>query len=83
MDSCVPNAGGRNAYELIKLRCWQSVGCRHQVSLMAGTFFQNTKVPLMVWFWAAYLMATNKHGMSALMLQRQLGMSHYETALRV
>jgi len=33
-----------------------------------------------VWFWAAYLMTTDKRGISALLLQRQLGLRRYETA---
>lgn len=40
----------------------------------------NTKIPLTVWFWAAYLMTTDKRGVSAVLLQRQLGLSRYETA---
>ena len=32
------------------------------------------------WFWAAYLMTTDKRGVSALLVQRQLGLSCYETA---
>jgi transposase-like protein len=40
----------------------------------------NTKTPLTLWFWAAYLMTTDKRGISALLLQRQLGMTRYETA---
>jgi transposase-like protein len=72
--------GSRNAYELMKLRRWQCTGCRHQVSLTAGTIFQNTRTPLMAWFWAAYLMTTDKRGVSALLLQHQLGLPRYETA---
>jgi transposase-like protein len=34
----------------------------------------------MHWFWAAYLMTTDKRGVSALLVQRQLGLSCYETA---
>ena len=37
-------------------------------------------MPLTYWFWAAYLMTTDKRGVSALLLQRQLGLSRYETA---
>jgi hypothetical protein len=55
-------------------------GCRHQVSLTAGTILHNTKTPLTVWFWAAYLMTTDKRGISALLLQRQLALERYETA---
>jgi transposase-like protein len=39
-----------------------------------------TKAPLTAWFWAAYLMTTDKRGLSALLLQRQLGLGSYETA---
>jgi transposase-like protein len=75
-----PRCGNRRAYELAKLRRWQCIGCRHQVSLTAETILHNTKTPLTVWFWAAYLMTTDKRGISALLLQRQLGLRRYETA---
>jgi transposase-like protein len=75
-----PRCEGRRAYELAELRRWQCTGCRHQVSLTAGTILHNTKTPLTVWFWAAYLMTTDKRGVSALLFQRQLGLRRYETA---
>ena len=59
---------------------WQCAGCRYQVSLTAGTILHNTKTPLTVWFWAAYLAVTDKRGISALLLQRQLRLRRYETA---
>ena len=39
-----------------------------------------TRLPLTLWFWAASLVATHGPGISALQLQRQLGISRYETA---
>jgi transposase-like protein len=75
-----PRCGNRRAYELVELRRWQCSGCRRQVSLTAGTILHNTKTPLTVWFWAAYLMTTDKRGLSALLLQRQLALRRYETA---
>jgi transposase-like protein len=63
-----------------KLRRWQCAACRHQVSLTSGTVLHNTKTPLTIWFWAAYLMTTDKRGVSAVLVQRQLGLSRYETA---
>ena len=72
--------GHRHAYELTKERRWQCAACRHQVSLTAGTILHNTRTPLPLWFWAAYLMTTDKRGISALLLQRQLGLKRYETA---
>jgi len=75
-----PKCGNRRAYELANLKRWECAGCRYQVSLTAGTILHNTKTPLTVWFWAAYLMTTDKRGLSALLLQRQLGIGRYETA---
>jgi transposase-like protein len=55
----------------------------HQVSLTAGTVMHRTKVPLTVWFYAAYLVATLTPGISAVQLQKQLGLSRYETAFQL
>ena len=38
-----------------------------------------TRLPLTVWFWAAYLVTTHTPGLSAVQRQRQRGLS-YETA---
>lgn len=78
-----PRCGNRRAYELSNLPRWPCSKCRHQVSLTAGTILHNTKTPLTVWFWAAYLMTTDKRGVSALLLQRQLGLKRYEPAWMV
>lgn len=74
-----PRCGHTRAYRLVKHRRSQCVGCRYQVSLTAGTILHNTKTPLILWFWAAYLAVTDKRGISALLLQRQLGLRRYET----
>ena len=39
-----------------------------------------SKLALTVWFWAAYLMATHSNGISALQLQKQLGIGSYRSA---
>lgn len=75
-----PRCRNRRAYDLVNQRRWQCAGCRHQVSLSAGTVLHRTKIPLTHWFWAAYLMSTDQRGISALLIQRQLGLSCYETA---
>jgi transposase-like protein len=74
-----PRCGNAEAYELLKQRRWQCRKCRYQVSLTSGTVLHRTKIPLTQWFWAAYLMTTDKRGVSALLLQRQLGLTCYET----
>jgi len=59
---------------------WQCGRCGHQASVTAGTVMHKTRTPLTLWFWAAYLVATHAPGISAVQLQRQLGISRYETA---
>ena len=54
--------------------------CRHQTSVTAGTVPHRTRVPLRLWFAAAYLVTTHTPGFSAVQLQRQLGLGRYETA---
>jgi hypothetical protein len=52
---------------------------RRQASLIAGTLFQSTKLPLTVWFLAIYLISQAKTSLSALALKRHLSGS-YPTA---
>jgi transposase-like protein len=44
---------------------------------------ERTHTPLSVWFWAAYLVASQTPGMSAVQFQRQLGLSRYESAFQI
>lgn len=60
-------------------KVFQCNACRHQASLIAGTVFQGTKLPLTIWFLAICLISQAKTGLSALALKRQLGVS-YPTA---
>src|SRR5512133_2188306 len=59
---------------------WQCAGCGRQVSVTAGTIFQDTRTPLTVWFRAMWWVTTQKNGVSALGLQRVLGLGSYQTA---
>lgn len=54
--------------------------CSYQTSIMAGTIFQDTKKPLQMWFRAMWYVTNQKHGVSALGLQRALGIGSYRTA---
>jgi len=60
-------------------KVFQCSACRYQASLIAGTVFQGTKLPLTIWFLAIYLISQAKTGLSALALKRHLGVS-YPTA---
>lgn len=50
------------------------------MSVTADTIFHGTRTPLSVWFAAAWLMVSQKHGISALGLRRALGTGSQQTA---
>ncbi len=56
----------------------RSCGC--QASVTAGTLFHDTHKPLRVWFEAMWYVTNQKSGVSALGLQRVLGLGSYHTA---
>jgi len=58
---------------------FQCNACHRQTSLIAGTLFQGSNLPLTTWFLAIYLVSQAKTGLSALALKRHLGVS-YPTA---
>jgi Zn ribbon nucleic-acid-binding protein len=57
----------------------ECAGCGYQCSLIAGTLFQASKLPLTRWFMAMQLLSQAKNNVAALELRRQLGVS-YPTA---
>lgn len=57
----------------------QCSGCGRQTSVTAGTVFQDTRLPLRLWFRAMWAITGYKHGVGAMGLQRVLGMKRYET----
>jgi transposase-like protein len=75
-----PACGGCEVGGEHRRRLWQCRLCGRQTSVTAGTVMHKTRLPLTLWFWAAYLVSTHGPGISALQLQRQLGISRYETA---
>ncbi len=54
--------------------------CGRQTSVTAGTIFHRSRTPLRMWFAAAWLMTSQKQGVSALGVQRVLGLGSYQTA---
>jgi len=58
-------------------------GCLKQVRVRAGTILEHSKTPLLIWLWILFLMMQGKRGISALEIQRTLGMSSYGTAWRI
>jgi transposase-like protein len=70
-----PRCGHERGY-LIKGRgLYECTQCAYQSSVTAGTLFHSTNLPLTKWFWAIYLMVSDKGGISALRLSKLLEVS--------
>ena len=63
-----------------KLKCRS---CHHVESVTADTVMHRSKTSIHIWFWAAYLIAAQTPGVSALELQKRLGIARYETAFQI
>ena len=61
---------------------WTCTGCGHHVHPTAGTIFAKSSTSLQLWFYAMYLMASTRCGISAKQLERELGV-YYKTAWRM
>lgn len=67
-------------------KCWKMQSglyrcsnCKYHLSVTAGTIFQDSRIPLRLWFRAIWQVVSQKHGISALGLQRVLGLNRYST----
>ena len=56
--------------------------CLNQISPMAGTIFEHSSTSLRLWYYAMYLMASTRCGISAKQIQRETGVT-YKTAWRM
>ncbi len=74
-----PRCGHAESYWIDTRKLFQCKRCRHQTSLMAGTVFHRSHLPLWKWFWAIYMIGTDKRGCSAKHLERMLEIP-YSTA---
>jgi transposase-like protein len=79
---CCPRCGGRKAWPASDL-LWECAACHRQVSVTAGTVFQDSRLPLTLWFRAAWWVTSQKNGVSAMGLQRVLGLKSYKTSWTV
>ena len=54
--------------------------CKYEGSVISGSLFQDTHKPLRLWFQAIWYIVGQKNGVSALGLQKALGLGSYHTA---
>lgn len=56
-------------------RLWKCKACRRQFSVLVGTIFERSQVPLSKWLLALHLMSASKNGIAANELRRVLGVT--------
>ncbi|MGH8110671.1 MAG: IS1595 family transposase [Rhodanobacteraceae bacterium] len=61
---------------------YQCRACRHQTTLLSGTLFEHSRLPLTTWLLALYLLTSTKTNLAALELMRHLGVN-WKTAWRI
>ncbi len=73
-----PRCGHHHATSFIKgkHRVYQCKNCQRQTSLLVGTIFERTHLPLTKWYMAIYLVSEAKTSIAALDLHRRLGINH-------
>lgn len=75
-----PRCGHKGAYFIPSRKQFQCTACKKQTSITAGTVFHRHRLPIRTLFWAVYLIASSKKGISAMELQRKLDIGSYKTA---
>lgn len=71
-----------NFYKIKGRAAYACQFCGYHLYPLAGTIFDKSSTPLTLWFYAIYLMAQTRSGISAKQLQRELGVT-YKTAWRM
>jgi transposase-like protein len=61
-------------------QCHQCAEKGYRFSVLTGTIFENTNVKLTIWFEVIYYMMMSKKGISALQIQKMMGLGSYRTA---
>jgi transposase-like protein len=61
---------------------WTCIACGYHLQPTAGTIFEGSSTSLHLWFYAMYVMASTRCGISAKQLEREIGVT-YKTAWRM
>lgn len=78
-----PKCKRETTFTRVKTRpCYHCDKCYYQIYPTVGTIFEKSTTPLTSWFFAMYLFATSKNGLSAKELERHLGVT-YKCAFRI
>jgi transposase-like protein len=71
-----PHCGHTEYYNHKSRNLYQCNACGYQASVTAGTVMHKTRISLVKWFWAIFLVSHDKRGISAVRLEQELGISY-------
>ena len=77
-----PECKNKHGYYTTNRYHYECSQCNKQTSIIYGTLFENTRIPLTKWFWAIYWISSDKGGISALRLSKLIGCT-WRTAYRL
>jgi len=69
-----------NTAKKIRPGLYRCAECDKEFTVTVGTIFEDSHIPLSKWLVAWYLTVSSKKGISALQIQRSLGLGSYRTA---
>lgn len=74
---CCPFCGSINVCRFSTRKAFKcrEKDCRKQFSVLVGSVYQNTKIPLTKWFLATYILSVHSKGISSLQLANWLGVT--------
>ena len=70
-----PHCGHDHVYSLSQKNKFKCAQCRKNFSITVGTIFENTKLPLRIWFGAIWLITNHKKGIASTTLATDLGIT--------
>jgi transposase-like protein len=70
-----PYCGHEKAYTLSRKNMFRCADCRRNFSVTVGTIFEDTKLPLRVWFGAIWLITNHPKGIASTTLAKDLGIT--------
>ncbi len=76
---CCPRCESKSLTKRKKSIMWHCNGCNKDFSVLFGTIFENSRMPLPKWFQLIFIMLNAKKGISAMQVSRDLGVT-YKTA---
>lgn len=82
LENCPTCYSKFSFHKVSNRKCYSCGYCSYQIHPLANTIFHKSTTPLKYWFFAIFLFAASKNGISAIELQRQIGVT-YKCAYRM